>query len=200
MDKVARSMAEIGESRLIGPELVQETTDKVVLIKEKLKAVRDHQKSYADNRPDTNLHVHSEEIKIDKTLRFIEEPVEIIDREVKNLKRSRIPIVKVHWNLKRGHEDFIKSKYPHLIVEQAIVEMLLNGSDEYAYSVLEWIGWVRLLSFGIDRMGTPTQYWNGPDGYAYLVFGAKKEWGLSPKAKVRVLHTAQLDVTVSSNH
>nr|GFD13848.1 hypothetical protein [Tanacetum cinerariifolium] len=30
--------------------------------------------------------------------------------------------------------------------------------------------------------------------------GAKKEWGLSPKAKVRVLHTAQLDVTVSSNH
>ncbi|GKE07393.1 putative reverse transcriptase domain-containing protein [Tanacetum coccineum] len=42
--------AKIGESRLIGPELVQETTDKVVLIKEKLKAVRDRQKSYADNR------------------------------------------------------------------------------------------------------------------------------------------------------
>ncbi|GJT93192.1 putative reverse transcriptase domain-containing protein [Tanacetum coccineum] len=42
--------AEIGESSLIGPELVQETTDRVVLIKEKLKAARDHQKSYADNR------------------------------------------------------------------------------------------------------------------------------------------------------
>ncbi|GJY24412.1 putative reverse transcriptase domain-containing protein [Tanacetum coccineum] len=42
--------AEIGESSLIGPELVQETTDKVVLIKEKLKAARDRQKSYADNR------------------------------------------------------------------------------------------------------------------------------------------------------
>ncbi|GJW20191.1 putative reverse transcriptase domain-containing protein [Tanacetum coccineum] len=42
--------AEIRESRLIGPELVQETTDKVVLIKEKLKAARDCQKSYADNR------------------------------------------------------------------------------------------------------------------------------------------------------
>nr|GEV01244.1 reverse transcriptase domain-containing protein [Tanacetum cinerariifolium] len=38
------------KSRLIGPELVQETTNKVVLIKEKLKAVRDHQKSSADNR------------------------------------------------------------------------------------------------------------------------------------------------------
>ncbi|GJU08344.1 hypothetical protein Tco_1124774 [Tanacetum coccineum] len=43
---------------------------------------------------DTNLHVHLEEIKVDKTLRFAEEPVEIIDREVKSLKRSRIPIVK----------------------------------------------------------------------------------------------------------
>ncbi|GKF95388.1 putative reverse transcriptase domain-containing protein, partial [Tanacetum coccineum] len=42
--------AEIGESSLIGPELVQETTDKVVLLKEKLKAVRGRQKSYADNR------------------------------------------------------------------------------------------------------------------------------------------------------
>ncbi|GJT55065.1 putative reverse transcriptase domain-containing protein [Tanacetum coccineum] len=41
---------EIGESRLIGLELVQETTNKVVLIKEKLKAARDRQKSYADNR------------------------------------------------------------------------------------------------------------------------------------------------------
>ncbi|GKB48734.1 putative reverse transcriptase domain-containing protein [Tanacetum coccineum] len=43
---------------------------------------------------DANLHVHLEEIKVDKTLRFVEEPVEIIDREVKSLKRSRIPIVK----------------------------------------------------------------------------------------------------------
>ncbi|GJV34593.1 putative reverse transcriptase domain-containing protein [Tanacetum coccineum] len=41
--------AEIGESSLIGPELVQETTNKVVLIKDKLKAARDRQKSYADN-------------------------------------------------------------------------------------------------------------------------------------------------------
>nr|GEV30587.1 putative reverse transcriptase domain-containing protein [Tanacetum cinerariifolium] len=42
--------AEIGENRLTGPELVQETTNKVVQIKERLKAVRDHQKSYVDNR------------------------------------------------------------------------------------------------------------------------------------------------------
>nr|GEV29524.1 reverse transcriptase domain-containing protein [Tanacetum cinerariifolium] len=92
--------AEIRESRLIGPELVQETTDKVVLIKENLKAVRDCQKSYADNRrkllefevedqvllkvspwKDANLHVHLEETKVDKMLCFVEEPVEIIDFE-----------------------------------------------------------------------------------------------------------------------
>ncbi|GJY78694.1 reverse transcriptase domain-containing protein [Tanacetum coccineum] len=42
--------AEIGEGSLIGPELVQETTDKVVVIKERLQAARDRQKSYADNR------------------------------------------------------------------------------------------------------------------------------------------------------
>ncbi|GJS92401.1 hypothetical protein Tco_0799369 [Tanacetum coccineum] len=89
--------AEIREIRSIGPELLQETTNKVILIKEKLKAARDCQKSYVGNMQylaDTNLHVHLEKIKVDKTLRFAEEPVEIIDREVKSLKRSRIPIVK----------------------------------------------------------------------------------------------------------
>ncbi|GKB19011.1 putative reverse transcriptase domain-containing protein, partial [Tanacetum coccineum] len=50
------------------------------------------------------LHVPLNEIKIDKTLRFVEEPVEIIDRQVKSLKSSRIPLVKVCWNLKRGPE------------------------------------------------------------------------------------------------
>ncbi|GJY73429.1 putative reverse transcriptase domain-containing protein [Tanacetum coccineum] len=128
--------AEIRESRLIGPELVQETTDKVVLIKKKLKAARDRQKSYANNRrkplefekclADANLHVPLDEIKIDKTLHFVEEPIEIIDREVKSLKHSKIPIVKVRWNSKRGseftweREDHIKAKYPRLFVDRAI--------------------------------------------------------------------------------
>ncbi|GKD41520.1 putative reverse transcriptase domain-containing protein [Tanacetum coccineum] len=163
--------AEIRESSLIGPELVQETTDKVVLIKEKLKAARDHQKSYADNKrkplefevgpfeilerispvayrlrlleelsgvhntfhvsnlkkclADASLHVPLGEIKVDKTLRFVEEPVEIMDREVKSLKRSKIALVKVRWNSKRGpeftweREDYMKSKYPQLFVDRA---------------------------------------------------------------------------------
>ncbi|GJY38566.1 hypothetical protein Tco_0424930 [Tanacetum coccineum] len=67
---------------------------------------------------DANLHVPLNEIKIDKTLRLVEEPVEIMDREVKSLKRSRIPLMKVRWNSKRGPgftwecEDYMKSKYP----------------------------------------------------------------------------------------
>ncbi|GJS81717.1 hypothetical protein Tco_0748258, partial [Tanacetum coccineum] len=49
---------------------------------------------------DANIHVPLEEIKVHKTLRFVEEPVDIIDRKDKSLKRSRISIVKVCWNSK----------------------------------------------------------------------------------------------------
>ncbi|GKA39720.1 putative reverse transcriptase domain-containing protein [Tanacetum coccineum] len=55
---------------------------------------------------DANLHVPLDEIKIDKTIRFVEEPVEIIDREVRSLKHSRISLVKVRWNSKRGPKFF----------------------------------------------------------------------------------------------
>ncbi|GKA70658.1 putative reverse transcriptase domain-containing protein, partial [Tanacetum coccineum] len=119
--------AEIGESRLIGLKMVHETSDKVVQIKEMLKTARDHQKSYADNRckplefsvsNQVLLKVSpwkgvvrfgkkgklAQEIKVDKTLRFVEEPVKIMDQEVKSLKRSRIAIVKVRWKSKRGPE------------------------------------------------------------------------------------------------
>ncbi|GKB98869.1 putative reverse transcriptase domain-containing protein, partial [Tanacetum coccineum] len=71
---------------------------------------------------DASLHVPLDDIKIDKTLRFVEEPVEIMDREVKSLKRSKIALVKVRWNSKRGpeftweREDYMKSKYPQLFV------------------------------------------------------------------------------------
>nr|GEV24041.1 putative reverse transcriptase domain-containing protein [Tanacetum cinerariifolium] len=77
-------LAKVGESKLIGPEIVQETTDKIVQIKERLKT-KDRQKSYVDNQH-VNFHVPLEEIKIDNGLCFVEEPIEIIDREVKKLK------------------------------------------------------------------------------------------------------------------
>ncbi|GJS55963.1 putative reverse transcriptase domain-containing protein [Tanacetum coccineum] len=161
--------AEVGEGQLIGPELVQETTEKISQIKDRLKATRDRQKSYADKRrnplefsvgdyvllkvspwkgvvrfqkkgksapkfvgpfeiikkvgpvayrldlpeelngvhdtfhvsnlkkclADPTLQVPLDEIRVDAKLNFVEEPVEILEREFKKLKRSRIAIVKV---------------------------------------------------------------------------------------------------------
>ncbi|GJT98828.1 hypothetical protein Tco_1094346 [Tanacetum coccineum] len=75
---------------------------------------------------DANLHVPLGEIKVDKTLRFVEEPVEIMDREIKKLKCRKIALVKVRWNSKRGpeftweHEDQIRIKYPQLFVDQVV--------------------------------------------------------------------------------
>ncbi|GJW09100.1 hypothetical protein Tco_1571523 [Tanacetum coccineum] len=71
---------------------------------------------------DEPLAIPLDEIQIDDKLNFIEEQVEIMDREVKRLKQSRFPIVKVHWNSRRGPEftwerkDQMKKKYPHLFV------------------------------------------------------------------------------------
>nr|GEX72508.1 putative reverse transcriptase domain-containing protein [Tanacetum cinerariifolium] len=185
-------------SQLTGPELIQETTEKIVLIKQRMQAAQDRQKNYADrkrkpmefqirdsvmlkvspwnrvvrfgNRGKLNLryvrpfkvlakvgkvayklelpqelsrvhhtfHVSNlkkcysdeplvmslEGVHIDDTLRFMEEPVEIIEREIKRLKQSRIPLVKIRWNSRRGPEftwerkDSFKKKYPHLFTNR----------------------------------------------------------------------------------
>ncbi|GJX48241.1 hypothetical protein Tco_0273431 [Tanacetum coccineum] len=161
--------AEFGERQLIGPEIMQETTEKILQIKDMLKAARDRQKSYANKRrkplefsvgdhvllkvspwkgvvrfrkkgklaprfvgpfeitkrngpvafrlrlpeelnsvhdtfhvsnlkkclADQSLHMELEEIQVDAKLNFVEELVEILEREFKKPKRSRILIVKV---------------------------------------------------------------------------------------------------------
>ncbi|GJW93674.1 putative reverse transcriptase domain-containing protein [Tanacetum coccineum] len=74
---------------------------------------------------DESLVIPLDEIHIDDKLYFIEEPVKIMDRKVKRLKQSRIPIVKVRWNSKRGHEftwereEQMHKKYPHLFTNPA---------------------------------------------------------------------------------
>nr|GFA96153.1 putative reverse transcriptase domain-containing protein [Tanacetum cinerariifolium] len=169
---------EIRESQLIGPEIVQETTEKIFQIKERLKTTRSRQKSYADKRrkplkfkvrdrvllkvspwkrvvrfrkkgklapryvgpfkivarvgqvayrlklpqelscihdtfhvsnlkkclAESDAQIPFEEIKVNENLRFVEEPIEIIDKDVKKLKRRRIPLVKVRWNSRQGAE------------------------------------------------------------------------------------------------
>ncbi|GJZ73541.1 putative reverse transcriptase domain-containing protein [Tanacetum coccineum] len=73
---------------------------------------------------DPTLQVPLDEIRVDAKLNFVEEPVEILEREFKKLKRSRIAIVKVRWNSKRGpeftweREDQMKLKYPHLFSDE----------------------------------------------------------------------------------
>ncbi|KAD2804958.1 hypothetical protein E3N88_38335 [Mikania micrantha] len=69
---------------------------------------------------DETLVIPLDEIQVDERLRFVGEPVEIMDREVKRLKQSRIPIARFRWNPKRGpeftreREDQMMRKYPHL--------------------------------------------------------------------------------------
>ncbi|GJZ09012.1 putative reverse transcriptase domain-containing protein, partial [Tanacetum coccineum] len=78
-------------------------------------------KCYADEP----LVMPLEGIHVDDKLQFVEEPVEIMEREIKRLKRSRIPLVKVRWNSRRGPEftweceDSFKKKYPHLFTNRA---------------------------------------------------------------------------------
>ncbi|GJR27750.1 putative reverse transcriptase domain-containing protein [Tanacetum coccineum] len=134
-------------SSTTGPEIVQETTERIIQVKQRMQAARDRQKSYADlkRKPmefevgdkvmlkvspwkgvvrfgkrgklnprfvgpfkkcyaDEPLAVPLDGLHFDDKLQFVEEPIEITDREVKRLKRSRIPLVKVRWNSKRGPE------------------------------------------------------------------------------------------------
>ncbi|GJY41753.1 putative reverse transcriptase domain-containing protein [Tanacetum coccineum] len=129
-------------AQLTGPEIVHETTEKIIQIKKRIQAARDNRRAtligdlnpryirpfkilakvgtvaYRLELPEQLSQVHStfhvsnlkkcfsneplaiplDEIQIDDKLNFIEEPIEIMDREVKRLNQSRIPIMKVCWN------------------------------------------------------------------------------------------------------
>ncbi|GJV76348.1 hypothetical protein Tco_1507932 [Tanacetum coccineum] len=122
--------------------VLHEATKKIFQIKSRIQVAHDRQKSYAHVRrkplefhvedkhvshvksekclSDESLIIPLEEIQIDDKLYFVEEPVEIMDREVKRLKQRCIPIIKVRWNTRRGpeftgeREDQFRRRYPHL--------------------------------------------------------------------------------------
>nr|GEX11385.1 putative reverse transcriptase domain-containing protein [Tanacetum cinerariifolium] len=78
-------------------------------------------KFYADEP----LVMSLEGIHVDDKLQFVEEPVEIMEQEIKRLNQNWIPLVKVHWNSRRGlkftweREDSFKQKYPQLFTNRA---------------------------------------------------------------------------------
>ncbi|GJX12041.1 putative reverse transcriptase domain-containing protein [Tanacetum coccineum] len=126
--------AGVGEGQLIGHEVVQETTEKISQIKDRLKDARDRVVRFGKKGKLAPRFVGPFEIikkvglvayrlDLPEELNGVHDtfyPVEILEREFKKLKRSRTAIVKVRWNLKRGpeftwdHEDQMKLKYPHL--------------------------------------------------------------------------------------
>ncbi|GJR83998.1 putative reverse transcriptase domain-containing protein [Tanacetum coccineum] len=154
--------SEVGDSQLTDPELIRDTTEKIVSpwkgsmrfrkcgklspryirpfkivarvghvaytleLPEELKGIHStfHVSNLKKCLAEGDVVVSMEEIQLDDKLHMIEEPVEIVDKDVKRLKQSRIPIVKVHWNSQRGpeftweREDQIKKKYPHLFTSK----------------------------------------------------------------------------------
>nr|GEU45105.1 hypothetical protein [Tanacetum cinerariifolium] len=157
MDKLARlyineimARHEVGEGQLIGPEIVQETTEKISQIKDRLKAARDCQKSYADKHKKPlefnvgdyvllKVSPWKGMVRFRMKGKLALEPVEILEREIKKLKRSKIPVVKDRWNLKRGLEftwephhkntcnksipDLAYPLFTHMSYEQLVVKM-----------------------------------------------------------------------------
>ncbi|GJZ54698.1 putative reverse transcriptase domain-containing protein [Tanacetum coccineum] len=117
--------------------------------------VSNQKKCYADEP----LVMLLEGIHVGDKLQFVEEPVEIMEWEIKRLKRSRIPLVKVRWNSRRGpeftweREDSFKQKYPQLFTKQASpsTTRVFWGADEEIFDG----GVPRVIVLGYD--GLPMQ-------------------------------------------
>lgn len=113
--------------RYVGPFEILEWIGPVAYkleLPEQLRYVHDtfHVSNLRKCLADANLQVAIKETKVDKTLHFVEETVDIMDREIKSLKRSMIALVKVRWDSKRGpeykweREDQMRKKYHQLFV------------------------------------------------------------------------------------
>ncbi|GKE24062.1 putative reverse transcriptase domain-containing protein, partial [Tanacetum coccineum] len=88
--------AEVREGQLIGPELLCKQEEKTLRVQCRRACLA---QSVALERC-----VPLDEIQVDAKLNFVEEPMEILEREFKKLKQSRIAIIKVRWNSKRRPE------------------------------------------------------------------------------------------------
>nr|GFA66774.1 putative reverse transcriptase domain-containing protein [Tanacetum cinerariifolium] len=125
-----RKPMEFQNPRYVGPFKVLERVGDVAYkldLPEELSRVHNmfHVSNLKKCHADEPLAVPLDGLHFDDKLHFVEEPTEIVDREVKRLKPSQIPFVKVRWNSKRGpeftweREDQFWTKYPHLFAKTA---------------------------------------------------------------------------------
>ncbi|GKD62841.1 hypothetical protein Tco_1304949 [Tanacetum coccineum] len=116
--------------RYVGPFKVLEQVGSVAYkleLPQELRRVHNtfHVSNLKKCHADKPLAVLLDGLHFDDNIQFVEEPIEIMDQEVKQLKRSRIPIIKVQWNSRRGpeftweSEDQFWKKYPHLFTKTA---------------------------------------------------------------------------------
>ncbi|GKC22041.1 putative reverse transcriptase domain-containing protein [Tanacetum coccineum] len=154
---------EVGDVQLTGPEIIHETTEKMYKFHNACKLQETGKGvmlmvspvAYTLELPEELSNVHStfhisnlkkclsdeslvilvKELRLDDKLNFVEEPIEIMDREVKQLRQSCIPIFKVRWNSKRGPEftweweDQMRAKYPHLFPNITPTSNKILGRD-----------------------------------------------------------------------
>ncbi|XP_060194949.1 uncharacterized protein LOC132624142 [Lycium barbarum] len=135
--------SEAGLRKFLGPDIMQQTEDKVKIIKDRLKIASDRQKSYADlkrreiehrkgdkvflkvsmlkkYRSDPSHVLRIESIEINPDLTYEEEPIQILTREIKEIRKKKIPLVKFLWRNHSGkeatweREEDMQIQYPHL--------------------------------------------------------------------------------------
>nr|GEX60476.1 hypothetical protein [Tanacetum cinerariifolium] len=138
--------SEVGESQLTGLELVIERIGPVAYkleLPDKLRGIHDtfHVSNLKRCFVNDDVVIPLDEVQLDDKLHFVEEPVEIMNREVKRLKQRRISIVKVRWNSRRRpeftweREDFFRNKYPHLFARRHVTR---QGKRRDQPEIPEW--------------------------------------------------------------
>ncbi|GKE96101.1 hypothetical protein Tco_1580956 [Tanacetum coccineum] len=109
--------------RYVGPFKIVECVGPVanrLKLPQELSCIHDKLSNLKKCLAESDVQVPLEEIEIDENLRFVKEPIEIVEGDVKKLKRRRILLVKVRWNSQQvpeftwEREDQFQKKYPHL--------------------------------------------------------------------------------------
>ncbi|GKA22003.1 putative reverse transcriptase domain-containing protein [Tanacetum coccineum] len=193
-----------------GPDIIHETIEKIVQIRQRLQAARDRQRIYANvRRKPLEFKVGDrvmlkvsprKELRLDDKLNFVEEPIEIMNREIKQLRQSCIPIVKVRWNSKRGPEFFTTSSYDDegAVADFTNLETVVNVSPQNEpnkiFEALEDESWVNamqeeLLQFKIQKVWilVDLPYGKKAIGTKWVYRNKKDERGVVVKNKARLV-------------